>query len=281
MGGNALGMDYDLHATAGMGALRAARRSAAEAGTSPAPVLEPRPGDLATRIAERLRGHHPAAVFVAVALAGFALLATLMVLLGLLLLDLILPVDGLSHDDNHLNVVLAHHRSGPLNTASYVMSGIADVLAIPAVVAVTVLAAAARRHWRIAAFVLASITVEAGGYRVASLVIERHRPPVHRLDHLPVMQSYPSGHVAASIAVFAGVALILTSRYRSGAVRAVAWTLALAIPPLVALSRMYRGMHHLSDALAGLPLGVGALLVALLAARCAGAAWERRQARTP
>jgi membrane-associated phospholipid phosphatase len=271
-------MDYDLHATASTHAGPAARSRGPAAVASPAPVLEPRPDGLATRIAERLRGHHPVTVFVAVALAGFALLAAAMVLLGLLLMDEILGLDGIAHDDNHLNVVLAQHRTGLLNTASYVMSGIADVLAIPAVVAVTVLAAAVRRHWRIAAFVLASITVEAGGYRVASLVIERHRPPVHRLDHLPVMESYPSGHVAASIAVFVGVALIVTSRYRSPGIRAIAWTLALAIPPLVALSRMYRGMHHLSDTLAGLVLGVGALLVALLAARCAGAAWERRRA---
>jgi membrane-associated phospholipid phosphatase len=252
-------------------------RSEADA-PSHAPVLEPRPGGPAERIAARMRSHHPATVFMVVALAGFAVLATAAIALGLLLMDVLLGVHGLGHDDNHVDVVLAHHRTGALNTASYVMSGIADVFAIPAVVALTVIAAAVKRHWRIAAFVLAAIIVEAATYRVTSMVIERHRPFVHRLDNLPVMQSYPSGHVAASVAVFVGVALIITSRYRSAAVRSVVWTVALLIPPLVALSRMYRGMHHPTDTLAGLLIGIGALLVALLAARTAGAVWERRSA---
>ena len=261
-----------------------ARTYAADTGrsttaASPAPVLEPRPGSLAARIGERARAHHPALVFVTVALAGLVVLATAAIALGLLLMDVLLGVHGLGHADNHVDVVLAHHRSGLLNTASYVMSGIADVFAIPAVVAVTVIAAAARRHWRIAAFVLASIAVEAATYRVTSMVIERHRPYVHRLDHLPVMQSYPSGHVAASVAVFVGVALIVTSRYRSPLVRSIVWTVALLIPPLVALSRMYRGMHHPTDTLAGLLIGAGALIVAVLAARSAGAVWERRRSR--
>jgi undecaprenyl-diphosphatase len=55
------------------------------------------------------------------------------------------------------------------------------------------------------------------------------------------------------------------------------WIVALAIPPLVALARMYRGMHHLSDTLAGMLMGTGALLIALLAARAAGAVAERRE----
>ncbi len=239
-------------------------------------MLEPRPGGPAEWIGGRLRTHHPASVFAAVTVSGFVLLAAAAIGLGLLLMDVLLGVHGLAHDDNQVDVMLAHHRTGTLDTASYVMSGIADLFAIPAVVAVTVLVAAARRHWRIAAFVLASITVEAATYRVTSMVIERHRPFVHRLDDLPVMQSYPSGHVAASVAVFIGVALILSSRYRSGAFRSVVWTIALLIPPLVALSRMYRGMHHPTDTIAGLLIGIGALLVALLAARTAGAVWERR-----
>lgn len=245
------------------------------------PVLEPRPGGLADRIAARVQGRHPITVFVAVMLAGYLALSGLTILLGLLLMDVVLPFDGLGHDDEHVNLVLAAHRSGLLNTASDVMSKIADVYAIPAVVAVAVLAAAVRRHWRIAGFVLAAIAVEAAAYRVTTLVIERHRPRVAHLDQLPMMASFPSGHVAASVAVFVGVTLVITSRFRNPALRAVCWTLALAIPPLVALSRMYRGMHHPSDTIAGLLLGAGALLVALAAARCAGAVAQRRHRRRP
>jgi undecaprenyl-diphosphatase len=241
------------------------------------PILEPR-GGLAERIGDRARSHHPVTVFIAVVLTAFAVLAGTMMLLGLLLTDVLLPYHGLGHDDEHVNVVLAAHRSGFFNTVSLVLSDIADVYAIPAAVALTVIIAAVKRHWRIVGFILAAICLESGSYRVTTWVIERHRPDVHRLDQLPVMASYPSGHVAASIAVFCGVALLLTSRWRSAGVRVPIWVIALAIPPLVALARMYRGMHHPTDTLAGAVLGIGALLLALLAARSAGAVAERREA---
>jgi membrane-associated phospholipid phosphatase len=254
----------------------AVSRRLPDQGSAGSPILEPR-GGLSRRIADRARGHHPVTVFLAVALAGFVLLAGLMMLLGLLLTDVLLPYHGLGHDDEHVNVVLAAHRSGSLNTASEVMSGIADVYAIPAIIALTVIAAAIKRHWRIVGFVLAAICLESATYRVTTWVIERHRPEVHRLDKLPVMASYPSGHVAASVAVYIGLALLLSSRWESRVLRVPVWVIALAIPPLVALARMYRGMHHPTDTLAGLLLGIGALLIALFAARCAGGVAERRE----
>ena len=67
-----------------------------------------------------------------------------------------------------------------------------------------------------------------------------------RLDDLPVNQSYPSGHVAASVAVYGGLALLISSRCRRRWVTVVVWTLAVAAAGRSSpLSRLYRGMHHL------------------------------------
>jgi membrane-associated phospholipid phosphatase len=52
------------------------------------------------------------------------------------------------------------------------------------------------------------------------------------------------------------------------------------IPVSVALSRMYRGMHHPLDVAGGLIIGIGALLVLLFACRAAGVAHEARSSRT-
>jgi len=62
---------------------------------------------------------------------------------------------------------------------------------------------------------------------------------------------------------------------RNRAARCVVWLAAIAIPLLVALSRMYRGMHHPSDVTAGLLWGVGSIIVAIVAARAAASAQER------
>ena len=56
----------------------------------------------------------------------------------------------------------------------------------------------------------------------------------------------------------------------------VVWTLACAMVVFVAMSRMYRGMHHPLDVGGGLLIGVGALLVLVFACRVAGAAYDKR-----
>jgi undecaprenyl-diphosphatase len=159
------------------------------------------------------------------------------------------------------------------------MSQVGDVYALPAVVAITVLVAAVRRRWRVAAFIVAAIAIEAATYRVATLVIHRERPRVPRLDHLPVNASYYSGHTAASVAVYCGLALLLSARFRGAGARALIWFVAVAVPLLVALSRMYRGMHHPTDVGAGLLVGIGTLVVAAAAARAAKAAESGRTRR--
>ena len=45
---------------------------------------------------------------------------------------------------------------------------------------------------------------------------------------------------------------------------------------LVALSRIYRGMHHPIDAAGGVLVGIGAIVVVLFACRCAAAAADLR-----
>jgi undecaprenyl-diphosphatase len=246
-------------------------RPSAETQDDGLPILSPRPGGIATRAGERMAGH-PVVAFVVVAVAGFVLLATLTVLAGWLLKTYVLPDHGIGHADEHVNVWLAAHRTPTRNDVSFWLSGIGDVFAIPALVILTALGAMVMRKWRIAAFIVAAIAIEAATYRVATLLIHRQRPQVHRLDQLPVNASYYSGHTAASVAVYCGLALLITSRIRSTGLRIACWAVAVAIPLLVALSRMYRGMHHPTDVGAAMLVGIGTLMVALAAARAAKAA---------
>ena len=81
----------------------------------------------------------------------------------------------------------------PRTDISFWLSGIGDVYAIPALVAVTAIVAAAMLRWRVAAFIVTAIAVEAATYRVATFAIDRQRPHVPRLDDLPVNDSYFSG----------------------------------------------------------------------------------------
>src|SRR6185295_17290849 len=101
---------------------------------------------------------------------------------------------------------------------------------LPIIGACAALIAVLARHWRLAAFLGFALAVESGSYRATTLVIHRHRPPVHRLESLPVNASYPSGHTAASIAVYCGIAFLLTSRVANRGARIAIWTIAVLIP---------------------------------------------------
>lgn len=215
---------------------------------------------------------HPVRAFLAVAIVGFALLAAAAVLVGWALQTYALPEHGFGRQDERVVVWLADHRTAFRTDVSFWLSGIGDVYAIPALVAVTTLVAVVQRKWRVAAFLVTAIAVEAATYRVATLTIDRQRPHVRRLDDLPVSDSFYSGHTAASIAVYCGISLLVTSWVRNTALRLVIWLVAIAIPLLVGVARMYRGMHHPTDVVAGLLVGVGCLIVAVTAARVAGAA---------
>ena len=48
------------------------------------------------------------------------------------------------------------------------------------------------------------------------------------------------------------------------------WAIAIALPLIVALSRMYRGMHHPLDVTSGMLIGIASLAIALFATRTAG-----------
>jgi membrane-associated phospholipid phosphatase len=241
------------------------------------PVLDPAPGGRPERFAAAVgRNRHPVIVFVTAMLGGFALIAVLSIGAGFLLTHALWHVGGVSAANRHFEGWLAAHRTQSRTDASLIGSIMAGGVVLPIIVAIIGVVCAALRMWRIAAFAVFGLIVESAGYRVTTLVVHEHRPRVIRLENLPVNASYPSGHTAASIAVYGGLVLLLTSRITNTAFRACAWTVAVAIPIYVALSRMYRGMHYPLDVMGGALLGIAALTVIVFACRSSGAAAESR-----
>jgi undecaprenyl-diphosphatase len=242
-----------------------------------APILESRDGGRAQRLGHSLSALHPALVFVVVMLAGLVVIATLSIGLGLLVTRVLEPISSIGTPDEHVNTWLAAHRTPSRTDASLVGSIVAGGVVLPIVVGAIALVCLVLKKWRIAAFAVFALAVESATYRATTLVIHSHRPRVVRLEHLPVNASYPSGHTAASLAVYGGLALLLTSRFTNPVVRVLAWTFALAMVTFVASSRMYRGMHHPLDVAGGVLVGISALIVVVFACRTAGAAAEARR----
>jgi undecaprenyl-diphosphatase len=88
---------------------------------------------------------------------------------------------------------------------------------------------------------------------VIKAIVDRVRPDIDRLTGFSGA-SFPSGHAATAAATLAAVAMLLgTSRSRAG--RAVLMGIAGGIAVAVAESRVFLGVHWLTDVIAGLILG--------------------------
>jgi undecaprenyl-diphosphatase len=242
------------------------------------PLLQPSPDGPAERYASALGDRHPVLVFLAALLPGFGLLVGISCAFGLLVIQGLVPIDPIGDADERVVAWLVDRRSNATVDASWVGSTIAGGAVIPAVIGLVLVVSVVKRWWSVGAFVLFAVAVESGTYRSTTLLLHRERPDVDRLESLPVNASYPSGHTAASIALYCGIALLLTSRIRNSAARIAIWCVALAIPLFVAMSRMLRGMHHPLDVAGGLVIGILAVVVVCFAVRAAVAAAEHRRA---
>ena len=180
-------------------------------------VFAARPGGAAERFAEALGSRHPALVFVVALLGGFLLLAVVSILLGLLVVHVLVSGSGLglAGADESFIETLADHRSGTLTTISEVGSQVGGAPVLPILVGIIGCYFAFTRRWLLAAFAVFVLLAESATYRVTSIVVPRDRPSVHRLEDLPVDASYPSGHTAASVAVYSGLVLLLTAGFTS------------------------------------------------------------------
>jgi membrane-associated phospholipid phosphatase len=222
--------------------------------------LDPSPGDREAALAarwRRLRDGVPSALY----LLGWALaLLVALVAVGWLL-SKVLHDDGVGRADAGVSRWLARRRNGDLNDVTAVTSELGGTLTITILAVLTVAFAAwVWRRWREPMLVAVAVAGEVGIFLVVTLLVDRERPPVRQLDEAPPTSSFPSGHTAAAIALYGALAVLASERARSALVRRLVVAAAVVIPLLVAASRMYRGMHFLSDVLGGVLLGTVWLL---------------------
>jgi len=178
-----------------------------------------------------------------------AVLLSVIVGLGLLVTK-VLYDDWPFTAEDALNRELAGDRTESWNPVSLVFSTLAST---PVIIAVTVVVAVilrvSLRRWREPLFLAAAVTAQAVVFFFATLMINRSRPDVAKMDESPPTSSFPSGHTSASVALYSGLALLLALLARRTWLKVLCWALIL-VPIAVGLSRMYRGMHHPTDVLA-------------------------------
>lgn len=213
-------------------------------------------------------------------LVPLALMAILTIGVGLLITQ-VLQTTTLVANDAGVNRQLAEGRTASWSSITDVMSGLSDT---PVIITATALLVIVFRlvfkRWNESIFLALAVFSQSAIFLLATVFAQRKRPAVEHLDPAPPTSSFPSGHTSAAVAFYCGVALVLTLHtHRYKILNLLWWLVGLGIPLGIAYSRMYRGMHHLSDVSWGLVLGLVCIAVAANALLLRPVVGEREKVR--
>lgn len=188
-------------------------------------------------------------------LLAYAVLTLAWILLGRFLLG----IDRLVANDERFAAELAEDRTTRMDELTHWGSMLSDTTVKIVVTAIlAAIAVAVWRRWHDAGMLALSLILEASVFITVTWVIGRARPDVPRLEGSPVNSSFPSGHVAAA-AAYGAVVVVIAWHTRRRWLRALGVLAVALVVAAVAWARLYRGMHFLSDVIAGVALGIASI----------------------
>nr|WP_296780638.1 phosphatase PAP2 family protein [Rhodococcus sp. (in: high G+C Gram-positive bacteria)] len=191
--------------------------------------------------------------------AGGTLVSALGFALALVVLAVAVRSNGwLLAGDGPVTRWFVSHRTSILNELAIAVTTAGGP---PETAAVGVLAAVAliwrTKRYGPALIMLATVATASILCTVIKLVVGRGRPPLQLQLMLETDHSFPSGHVTGATTLLMMLALVLGAR-RSTGLHVLLVAVAVAGATLVAVTRLYLGVHWLTDVCAG------ALLAALM-----------------
>ena len=105
-----------------------------------------------------------------------------------------------------------------------------------------------------------------GGYAFSGIItfISKYaalRPrPIDALIAIPKSYSFPSGHTLTSLCFYCLLCYLLTTKC-SKKVKLISFTLVTSLVCLIAMSRIYLGVHYFSDVFGGYLIGIPCLML--------------------
>ena len=137
--------------------------------------------------------------------------------------------------------------------------------ALLAVALVAALALLIRRRVAHAMLVGAALAGGLGLNLALKAAFERPRPSFSHPLATAVGFSFPSGHAMVSLTVYGALAFVISATVSSRRERMVVLASGLALVLAIGFSRVYLGVHYLSDVLAAYSAGFAWLVLCLLA----------------
>ena len=184
----------------------------------------------------------------------------LVALAWLALVLITLPIGAALGDSTALDRSAAdwfvEHRSDGINALSRVFSLAGDTYTVIAIATLVVIIGIVRRRAEGLVVLVVGMLGEVTIFLTLTALVSRGRPDVPRLDGAPPTSSFPSGHTFAAIVLWGALGVVATRSRWHPWLRSAFLTMMVAMPIAIGLSRLSRGMHHLTDVLASVVLGV-------------------------
>jgi membrane-associated phospholipid phosphatase len=194
---------------------------------------------------------------------AYVVLSAASIAVGFLVVDHLNAVRDL---DQRVARWLGDRRTGMWNDTTWVGSGISDFFVkVPAAILLSIWFIWRWRRWNEAILLAGALVFEAAVFVTASFVVDRARPPISQLDSIPLTSSFPSGHTAAAVAFYGAIAVVVYWHTYRRSARTFVVLVAVVLVVVVGASRMYRGMHYLSDVVIGMLIGAASLCVMYVA----------------
>ena len=196
-------------------------------------------------------------------IGGGLLLALALAVVGWLIVKLLTP-SALTRWEDSVSTWLFEHRTPRMNTLTQIGSNLADTVSCISILIVLFFVfrwwlGRWRESWTLFAAIVGELLV----FLIVTAVVNRDRPTVPHLDAAPPTSSFPSGHTAAAVALYGCIAVIVLRMLRPRWLAVLIAIVCTLIPVVVAVSRLYRGMHHVSDVVFG-AIGGGLWLLIVL-----------------
>jgi undecaprenyl-diphosphatase len=205
-------------------------------------------------LAHRLRAYEVAGIAL---LVGSAVVVALAAGFTAVLED-VLEGDGITGIDQPAAGWVATHRDLWLTATLRVVTEAGSAVSLAALAALTCAAVAWRRKsWPPLALALAGVSGIALVIVAAKALVIRDRPHISFAVIAEDGFSFPSGHAAGTAAIALLAAWMLTRwLITSWTGRVIAWTVAIGLTGVIGFSRVYLGVHYVSDVVAGWLLGM-------------------------
>lgn len=174
-------------------------------------------------------------------------------------------MNTIQHIDNRVTLSIISWRTPQLSSFFSAVTILANPTSVVATVLIlTIIAYVLTKRFHLPLWIILTNSIGSLGLNpLVKNIIQRSRPDEELRLVQEASYSFPSGHAFASMVAFGCVILLLLLFLKPSAFRGMLIVLSFVTILLIGFSRIFLGVHYLSDVVAGFSLGLFWLFISL------------------